>query len=235
MTTCERDLAQLGAHVLGGLPDDEARALDDHLASCPHCRREVDDLAAVRSALDEVPPEAFLDGPPNDADLLLARTLARARTEGRGARRIRLLVTGVAAAAAALALLGAGVALGRGGERRVLVERPQVATSAPAPPAGTRVASATAPDGARLTVRVEPATGWVRVNAAVANVPAGQHCRLVVVARDGHGETAGSWLVSAKGEAEGTTLDGSALVAPEDVAAVRVENVDGHEFVTVRL
>jgi hypothetical protein len=75
----------------------------------------------------------------------------------------------------------------------------------------------------------------VRVNAAVTGIPAGSRCRLWVVARDGRREPAGSWLVSTKSAREGTSLDGSALVAPADVAAVEVGSVGGRRFVSVSL
>ncbi|HEV7898242.1 MAG TPA: hypothetical protein VGP31_10405 [Planosporangium sp.] len=58
-----------------------------------------------------------------------------------------------------------------------------------------------------------PAAGWVRVHADVTGIKAGTRCRLMVVARGGAPVVAGSWLVSSKGESEGTSLDGSALVS----------------------
>jgi hypothetical protein len=105
-----------------------------------------------------------------------------------------------------------------------------------APVAGAKVVSATEPStGARLTATVQPAAGWVRVNASVTGVPAGQRCRLVVVTKDGHREIAGSWVVSAAGERNGTNLDGSAIVNPAQVAVVTVENTDGEPFVSARI
>jgi hypothetical protein len=102
------------------------------------------------------------------------------------------------------------------------------------PPAGTRVASVQdRRTGARATVKVEPAAGWVRVEAAVSGIPAGERCRLWVVARDGARLLAGSWLVSDKGAREGTTLDGAALVEPTRVAAIVVDNFAGERFVRV--
>lgn len=56
----------------------------------------------------------------------------------------------------------------------------------------------TRPDPA-LTRAVVPAVGWVRVNAAVTGIPAGQQCRLIVLGRDGSRQLAGSWLVSTAG------------------------------------
>jgi RNA polymerase sigma-70 factor (ECF subfamily) len=77
-----------------------------------------------------------------------------------------------------------------------------------------------------------PAAGWVRVSATVTGIPAGQKCRLVVVGAAGDRQVAGSWLVSPKGEQDGTTLNGSALVDPAQVSAILVENTDGRQFVS---
>lgn len=124
-----------------------------------------------------------------------------------------------------MALAGGGVAVGR-----------VTAGSAQAAPAGTKTASATdTGTGATMTVSVQPAAGWVRLDASVAGIPRGQKCRLFVVGRDGTREEAGSWLVSESGEHDGTKLSGAALVAPADVASVEVENFAGQRYVTVGL
>jgi RNA polymerase sigma-70 factor (ECF subfamily) len=80
---------------------------------------------------------------------------------------------------------------------------------------------------------VVPAAGWVRVHVKVEGVPAGLRCRLVVVPRSGAPVQAGSWLVSPQGQKQGTTLDGTALVALADVASVDVVTVDGRKLVSV--
>ncbi len=236
MTYCGQDSSTLAALALGALEDGELREVEEHVSGCDWCRAELDELDEVRAALDELPPEALLEGPPEGGELLLQRTLRAARAE-RTSRRLPRRLLGVAAAAAVAVLaVGGGVLLGRGTTpqpRDVPTAAGQ--TTATLPP-GTRFASATDPAShAGITVRVEPAAGWVRVNAAVTGIPAGQRCRLVVIGKDGARELAGSWQVSAIGAREGTTLDGSALIAPTDVTAVRVENFDGHQFVTVNV
>ncbi|QIZ37120.1 anti-sigma factor [Saccharopolyspora sp. ASAGF58] len=222
----------LGAYVLGALDEPEHSALDEHLASCGHCRGELEDLEQMRAVLGEVPPELFLDGPPADADLLLQRTFRQVRSEKSRAYGIRQAVVGAAAVLVAAVALGGGVLIGRAGDSAppLVVAQPPIAS---VPPAGTKAATAVDPaSGARLTVTVAPAAGWVRLNAAVNGIPAGERCRLVVVGKDGSREIAGSWLVSEKGANEGSALDGSALVAPDDVAAVEVENFEGTRFVS---
>jgi hypothetical protein len=82
-------------------------------------------------------------------------------------------------------------------------------------------------------VTVTPAAGWVRVNATVAGVEPNEKCRLEVVAKDGSTVLAGSWLSSAAGQVNGVTLNGSALIDPAQVQAVRVVNTAGTQYVSV--
>ncbi|WP_309115302.1 zf-HC2 domain-containing protein [Saccharothrix sp.] len=228
--TTNHDPQLLGAYVLGVLDDREVRAVEEHLAGCPACRTELADLRAMEEALGDVPPEALLDGPPEGGDLLLQRTLRQVRSE-RGAQTWRRRVgVGLAAAAAVAVVLGGGFAVGRS------TAPSQQAITTPTPEPGAKLATATDPNtGARMTVKVKPAAGWVRVNASVGGIAKNEKCKLIVVAKDGSRQEAGSWLVSALGEKEGTNLDGSALIAPEDVAAVEVRNFDGEQIVTVPL
>ncbi|MFD6891253.1 anti-sigma factor family protein [Streptomyces sp. NPDC059957] len=229
----------LGPYVLGVLDDAEVRRVEEHVDGCVQCRQEVTALREMEAALGEVPPEAFLDGPPQGGDLLLQRTLRQMRQEVDGARRRRTAFAGLAVAASLTAVFWAGAQLGGGSTGVEARPQPTVSAepSAPsAPPAGTRVASATdAGTGARMTVRVTPATKWVRVHAAVTGISAGERCRIVVVSRDGTRTTAGSWVVGTAehGEGKGAALDGSAAVDPADVRAVLVENESGKAFVSV--
>jgi predicted anti-sigma-YlaC factor YlaD len=236
MSSDQHDTGALAGYVLGALDDAERRLVDEHLAGCERCREEVHVLEETRAVLDAVPVEAFLDGPP-DGDLVLQRALRDVRREAaRADLRRRGLISAAAAVLVGVALAG-GLLLGRGLNPPGQIAQPAPVTSAPAPqPTGVLVGTHTDPDtGVRATVRVTPAAGWVRVNAAVIGIPEGQRCRLWVVARDGGRQLAGSWLVSAKGAQDGTALDGSALVAPTDVAAVAIDNVDGRPFVSVPL
>ncbi|WUD73077.1 zf-HC2 domain-containing protein [Streptomyces sp. NBC_00510] len=231
MSARERhDGEALTARVLGALNEEEARAVDEHVVSCRPCAAELGELRSLAQALGDVPPEAFLDGPPEGGELLLQRTLRQVRAERAGARRRRWAAAGVAAAVVAAALLQGGVLIGE--HRAGQAVRPPAAAPPPGP---VRTASATDPStGARLTVRLTPATAWVRLHARVGGIPAGEHCLLVVVARDGSRQIAGSWVVSPTGEGHGVILDGSAAVAPEDVAAVLVETAGGTAYVSAK-
>lgn len=230
--TTQHDPQLLGAYVLGALDEQEVHAMDEHLASCPDCTRELEELRAMEAYLGEVPPEAMLDGPPEGGDLLLQRTLRQVRGERGGVARRRQFALGAAAAVVAALVLGAGVFVGKATSPEVTA-LPTPTTVAP-DPTGTKLATFTDPvTKASMTVKVVPAAGWVRTNMAITGVPEGEKCRIFVVAKDGSRQEAGSWVVSKKGAAEGTNLDGSALVAPADVQSVVVENFAGKKFVEV--
>lgn len=231
---------QLGPYVLGVLDEEEVRRVEEHMSGCVQCREEVAALREMEAALGEVPEEAFLDGPPQGGDLLLQRTLREMRGELAAARRRRVALAGLAAAASLAAVFWVGSQLGAGdsGALAQPLPSPTVSTAAPTQVPGTKVASATDPaTGARLTVRMTPATKWVKVQAAVTGVPSGERCRLVVVAEDGTRTTAGGWVVGGAegGEGKGATLDGSAAVDPANVRAILVENEAGKSYVSVPL
>jgi hypothetical protein len=220
------DPVELGAHALGLLDPAQSRAVEAHLAGCPACRREWEELHGMVDVLDDVPPEAFLDGPP-DGDLVLQRTLRQIRSEARSRSRIRRLAVVAAAVVAVAAVLGGGVLVGR-------ATAPPVVVAAPAPPAGAVVLSGGGEPGVSMSTAVSPAPGWVRLSTTVRGIPAGERCRIVVVSRDGSRQVAGSWLVTPGGWRDGVTLDGSAIVDLDDVAAVVVENEAGREFAAAR-
>ncbi|MEV8455320.1 zf-HC2 domain-containing protein [Streptomyces sp. NPDC052095] len=238
MSIKEHDSELLGAYVLGALDEAEVRAVDEHTASCRRCHDELDGLREMESALGEVPPEAFLDGPPDGGDLLLQRTLRQVRSERAGQALRRRAVLGAVAAVAAAAVLGGGFLIGRSTVESAPVAAPPppaaTETVPPAHPAGVKVLEGrSASTGSEMRLRVTPAVDWIRLNASVTGIPAGERCRVVVVAKDGGREIAGSWLVA--DEKKGANLDGSAAVPMDDVQKILIENDQGKEYVSVKV
>jgi hypothetical protein len=224
-TNPTNDHVDMAGYLMEMLTPEEKQAADEHLAGCAACREEIESLQDWSSALREIPDEMLLDGPPDDADLVLQRALRQVRQESGGTRMRRLGVLAAAAAAIIVVAVGGGVILGRGTAENGSTPQAQATSSATAVPPGTQVVAAADPGtGARITATITPATGWVRLSATVGGIPAGEKCRLEVVGKDGSAILAGSWLVSPAGEANGTTMNGSALIEPADVAAVRVVN-----------
>jgi predicted anti-sigma-YlaC factor YlaD len=221
----------IAGYLMEMLTPEEKQQADEHLSRCPECRTEVDSMQDWADALRNVPEEMLLDGPPDDADLLLQRTLRQVRQEAAAKRFRRTAMLASVAAAVLVVAIGGGVIVGRS-----TAPSTPLAGASSSTVAGAVTSSGTdAATGASMRVTVVPAAGWVRVNATVAGVPAGERCTLQVVARDGTSVPAGSWLVSPAGAAKGTTLDGSALIDPAQVQAVRVVDETGKQYVSVNL
>ena len=223
--------ADIAGYLLGMLDAREVWWADQHFAGCEPCRREVTALRAVEASLDGVPPELFLDGPDLDDELLVQRTLRRARAEKASRGAGRAFLVGAAAVAVLVFAIGGGFAIGRSGTGSNVAGPTPEASSAVA---GTRTATATdASTGAKITATVVPATGWVRVHATVSGIKEGERCRLVVVDKQGHSEVAGSWVIGPKAAEYGLAVDGDALVDPDDVYSVKIEKTDGTQLVNV--
>ena len=238
MSAVDQSHTQLGAYALGALDPAEAAEFEQrHLATCAQCRFDLNELMALRESLDEVPPEAFLDGPPEGGDMLLQRTLRQVRAEEPAATVQRRPRRGLALAGAAVLVvvaLGGGVVVGRqsAGDGGNIA----IPSGSATPQPGTKEVRATDPGtGVQLAASVAPFAGWVRVNVSVKGIPAGEKCVLQVVTKDGQVVNAGSWQVSAKWENEGFTLDGSALVAPDNVQSVEIATTDGRKLVSAQV
>jgi hypothetical protein len=230
----EHDHSQLGAYALGALDPDEVRQVDEHLAGCAECRLELDELEEMKSFLGEVPPEAFLDGPPADGDLLLQRTLREVRVTAvqplvapaataRATRRSRWWLVAAAVLVVAGAV-GGGVVIGR-----QTVDQQAADTT----PAGSKQVTATdASTGATMATTVEPRTGWSWVIVSVSGLKAGDECEMLVTDKSGKTYVAGSWWVSEKAARDGSRFGGGVLATVDQVRSVEIRTVQGKHVVT---
>jgi anti-sigma factor RsiW len=229
----EHDRTQLGAYALGALEPAEVAEVDEHLATCAECRAELAELEEMKDFLGEVPPEAFLDGPPDGGDLLLQRTLRAVRESSPepavqvpAKRRSSRWLMVAAALVVVAGALGGGVALGRS-------TAPQ-ATSEPA--AGYREVKTTdTVTGATMATTVEPRTGWSWVQVQVKGLTAGDQCQLLVTDSSGKTWTAGSWVVSEKAAKNGSTFGGGVLVPLDKVHSVEIRTLQGKHVITATI
>ncbi|WP_329001455.1 zf-HC2 domain-containing protein [Kribbella sp. NBC_00709] len=229
----EHDRTQLGAYALGALEPGDVQAVDEHLATCAECRAELAELEEMKDFLGEVPPEAFLEGPPEGGDLLLQRTLREVRESSAEpplpvpAKRNRSRWLMVAAALVVVAgALGGGVVLGRS------TAPPQASE----PAAGYKEVTATdTVTGAKMATTVEPRTGWSWVQVEVSGLTAGDQCQLLVTDRAGKTWTAGSWVVSPKAAKNGSTFGGGVLVPLDQVQSVEIRTLQGKHVVTTTI
>jgi Putative zinc-finger len=118
-----------GPYVLGALPPEDRRAFEEHLATCGHCRAEVQEFAGLPGLLSRLPAgelPAVLQGspePPPPVSVLPA-LLAEAGVV-RKSRRRRTVIVGIAAALA--------VAAGSAGITGAILDEPTaVVAQAPA-------------------------------------------------------------------------------------------------------
>lgn len=136
---CTEIHPNLAAFVLGGLEPEETAEVRRHLATCPGCRRELEELRKVNRALEAAPPPEDPPGQLKDEILSrvraegLSRSLEEEETEESSSTgssgtsrfgRIKDLrvVLPSAAAAAVVAIVALGIAFG------LLREEPPVAT-----------------------------------------------------------------------------------------------------------
>ncbi len=231
------DRSQLGAYALGALESDEAREVEQHLAGCAECRTELAEFEEMKEFLGEVPPEAFLDGPPADGDLLLQRTLRAARVESalapvvaaptEKAKPRRRWLLAAAAVVVVAGALGGGIAIGRQSVDQVVAE---------GTPAGSKQVTATdAVTGTTMATTIEPRAGWSWIEVDLTGLKAGAECEMLVTDKAGRTWTAGSWIVSEKAAREGSSFGGGVLVPPEQVRSVEIRTVQGEHVVTTQV
>ncbi|GAA1694960.1 zf-HC2 domain-containing protein [Kribbella yunnanensis] len=221
----EHDHSQLGAYALDALDAAERREVDEHLATCAECQAELAELEEMKEFLGEVPPEAFLDGPPEDGDLLLQRTLREVRETAKPVRQKNQWKPWLLVAAAVVlvaGVLGGGVLIGR-----------QTVDQADAPVPGSRQVTATdAATGTTMATTVEPREGWAWIQVKITGLKPGAECVMLVTDKAGKTWTAGSWLISDKAARDGSRFGGGVLVPPDQVKSVEIKTVQGEHVVT---
>ncbi|WP_028923319.1 anti-sigma factor family protein [Pseudonocardia acaciae] len=229
--TDAHDHERLTAYAVGLLPEHDQPALTRHLDGCQACQAELSELRAMDAALQAMPPELFLDGPPPNSDWVLRRATRQLRREseqrqrhGLQRRRRRTAI----AAAALIALTGSlGAAAG------YALHQPPTPTSnavaAPATPvAGTRTLTGlNTSSGARIDVTLTPNTGWVGIKANIVGLPPHERCMLVVTDNKANRYIVGSWAVPDPSEGSNHyTVDAGAAVPLTDVSTITVESLD---------
>jgi hypothetical protein len=219
----EHDRSRLGAYALGALEAGEAREVEEHLATCAECRAELAELEEMKEFLGEVPPEAFLEGPPPDSDLLLQRTVREVRTTTPAPKKRSRWLQVAAAVVVIAGALGGGVLIGR-----------QSADQADVPVAGSKQVTATdTTTGTTMATTVEPRAGWSWIQVQIKGLKAGAECQMLVTDKAGKTWVAGTWKVSEKAAREGKSqFEGGVLVPIDQVKDVEITTIQGQHVVT---
>lgn len=219
MTHDEARIA-LGALALGALDEDEAAGVRAHMASCPDCQREYEELSGVQALLGLVTAGEVIDGPrvatQSGSERLLAQVVAeRKATERRGyASRF----AGALALAAAAAVIGFVVAEG---------------TETEVEPADFTLAATDETTGVWAKVDLND-VGWgTKIELALSGVEVGETCRLVAVTADVE-ETASTWTVP-ETDREYISVPGAVGVHPEEIIRFDVISDEGEVLVRIPL
>ncbi|MBD2894311.1 hypothetical protein amrb99_32350 [Actinomadura sp. RB99] len=239
MNECADVRTALGVYVVGAIDPAERGRVDAHLEGCPACRDELAGLAGLPALLGRVeeaqleqvagpgraaaPDPEFLDG-------LLTRAAERRRGRlgplGRPAGGRGRVTRWAPLAAAACLLLVAGALFGGfvlpsgdGGRTASPPGASPPAASAPPEPEpeptvtpagrGERITAVNPDNKIKGVVFLQRKEWGTQVELYLSGVPKGEHCRMMVIARDGRRDAIGSWSVpydTGYGDYHGSTM-----------------------------
>lgn len=209
----------LGALALGQLDDDLRAAVQAHLATCPSCPAELDDLRPVVEALHRVDPDAVRPvgiTPPAELDERIRRALpvADARPASTTRRWAPVAAAALVAAAAAVVVTAVVVRDDEG--------------AAPTSPTVVAVPRMDVARGVVATAGLVDHTWGVEVKLQATGLRGGERFRMWVLGDDGRRYDAGGFI----GVDDTTiTCDMASAVLLDDAASFRVVDASGDEVI----
>jgi hypothetical protein len=219
----------IGAYVLGVLDYNDMARFEQHLALCPECGRQLDELSGLVPVLAELaPPGAGVPAPP-DGDRILGKLVKQVSVDRKRRKSRRLFAL---AASAALIIAGPTVA--------VLANQNDQAE--PRPFAGAVMHSGSdAATGAKATV----GTTQKKWGTAVTMSLSGIHgplatCKLVAVDKKGNEQTVSTWSVPPLGygtadQPDPLEVTGGAGMMPSQISQFKVVANDSKKLVSVKM
>jgi hypothetical protein len=254
MTTPCPESVSLGAYLLGALDPEEHRAMELHVAGCEHCRAELVELAPLpgllrHTAFEELPETAAAAeslGPVREQVAPLPRPLAPlpadlasvpstsapstgpptepgtgtapAPAQHRRHRRRGLVTAAGMALAACVAGVSVYAAVGRDNP-------PPTAQAAAATWSATNTTTHVSASAAII-----PKSWGTQFELKLDGLPSGITCHLVVHAKNGSSETAGTW---ASGYTSWATVPASTSINPADITGLDIVDGSGGTLVNV--
>jgi hypothetical protein len=216
----------VGAYVLGVLDDIEMARFEHHLAVCPDCGDQLDELSGLVPILAELGPAGAGSPVPPSGDALLRKLVDRVSTE-RGVQRRRRWLALVAAAVLVV-----------GGPTAAYLAASSGNSGSTAPIAGETHTAKDASTGVKATVGLTGKKWGTQVDLTLAGVSGPLTCRLVAIAKDGSQQTVSTWSVPAAGygttsQPTPLTIEGGAGLSPSDITRLDVVTTKGERLVSV--
>jgi hypothetical protein len=211
----------VAAYSLGLLEQQDRATFEGHLATCPACAAELDELAGMADLLSGVEPVEATDESPDEAAVVdLVRRRAAAQR-----RRSRWQIA--AAAAAAVVVVGGGAAVGIAVAPPGSISMQGVRHSATDPATGvaSTVGLVSKPFGTQLIMDLAKVRGPLR-------------CDLVAVSKTGQREVVAQWAVPAAGygvpgHPAHLVLAGATSIQAKDLSSIQVKVVNGRTLVKI--
>lgn len=227
--TCPRTV-EAGAYVLGALPPAQRLDYHQHLATCPYCRAEVADLAALPGLLGrlDVNSAAQLDEAETPPRSLLPAALERLR---RYRRRLRWRIALVAAAVVLLAAGGATSVV-------TLASGPGVPATAPLAVALSPMRASGASGAVQAQIALVPEDGGTRIEMHCVYLDSEPYdqgkpwqLRLLVYPRGGGApaSTVATWTAA---PGDQISVSGSTRLARDQIDHVALARGDGTILLT---
>ncbi|MFI9238234.1 anti-sigma factor family protein [Streptomyces sp. NPDC053079] len=230
----------VGAYALGVLDDADAARFEEHLAGCPRCAAELDDLMGLTPLLGELgestPDPEILTAAPRPE--LLDRLLEDVGAARRARRTRRLWLV-----AAAVVLIAAGPLVGAALTARDAPDHSSVSAAKEMYEEGDKKGAVDPDTDVDATVSLQSKPWGTHVALKLAHVKGPLTCDLVAVGRNGQEQTVTTWAVPASGYGlpgaatkwgrEPLYTHGGAAFNRADIARFEVRTLDGRRLATV--
>lgn len=248
--TSPADHVDVAAYVLGALDEPEKFAFERHLAGCPRCQAELDELAGLPTLLDQVRDSGLLsdllmDEPPAPKrqqqqrplvpmpvpaaeDKVLRGVLVDIASARRKRKRVGLLA---AAAAAVLIIAGPLVAIGVSGGFG----------GGGSTTAQAEVLTATNPvNNVAVKLALTPTDSGTNVSFDLSGARGPLNCVLYAVSRTGQKYPAASWSVppagyGVPGSPNPLHVDGKVGLPRSDIATFEFARDNGPDILNVKM
>jgi len=208
----------VGAYVLGILDQADRERFEAHLAGCPGCAAEVDELAGLEPLLAELAAAGPVESGPaaRPSPQLLDSLVGEVASTRRKARTRRLALV----AAAAVLIVGGPAATWA------------LSQQDPQPAVAVQQFTATDPGtGVSATVGVTPKKWGSEISLALSNVTGPQNCDLIAVSAKGERQTVSTWAVPPTGYGtDALRTTGGAGLTPSDIDHFEIRTLDGQRL-----